>query len=185
MMTKPEARDGTFESFLRHETEEASALAAESDLLDLQPLPGSPPGRFVVEYRCTGLVRADDESIRKADRFAVGIWLPSDYLRRAAVPEVLTWLGPLEVWHPNIQPPLICLGHLAPGTPLVDLLYRCYEVICYQRCTMREDNALNWQACRWARGHQSRFPIDRRPLKWRKSGTGTGTTTPTAGRIRP
>jgi hypothetical protein len=51
---------------------------------------------------------------------------------------------------------------------LVDLLFQCFEVITYQKVTMREDDALNHAACAWAREHQQRFPIDRRPLKWRR-----------------
>ena len=106
----------------------------------------------------------------EASRFEVGIWFPSDYLRRAEPWEVLTWLGPRRVFHPNISDrmPVICVGRLAPGTWLVDLLYQVFEIISYQKVTMREDDALNPAACAWARENQHRFPVDRRPLKWRK-----------------
>ena len=167
-------RDTTYESFIASQIEAGLALAGGSELLDLEPLSTPPYQRFVAEYRCKGLVRIGNGAVREADHFVVGIWMNTDYLRWAHVPEVLTWLGPLEIWHPNIRPPHICIGELDPGTLLVDLLYRCYAVICYQRCTMREDNALNWQACRWARGNQERFPIDRRPLKWRAAATRNG-----------
>ena len=55
-----------------------------------------------------------------------------------------------------------------PGTPLVDLLYQCFEIITYTKVTMREDDALNRAACGWARENQDRFPIDPRPLKRRR-----------------
>jgi hypothetical protein len=73
------------------------------------------------------------------------------------------------VFHPNISDklPFICVGKLAPNTPLVDILYQCFEIITYNKVTMREDDALNMQACVWARENQHRFPIDRRPLKRR------------------
>ena len=32
---------------------------------------------------------------------------------------------------------------------------------------MREDDALNREACAWARHHADRYPVDRRPLKRR------------------
>jgi hypothetical protein len=51
--------------------------------------------------------------------------------------------------------------------PLVDLLYQVYEILTYQKLTPREDDALNKEACHWARANQKRFPIDRRPLKRR------------------
>lgn len=162
-------RDPVYEAFLARQYEEGMALAAASDLLDLVPLGGPPPDRYIARFGCTGLVRRPNGSVGEAGRFEVGIWFPSDYLRRAEPWQVLTWLGPREVFHPNISArlPLICVGRLKPGSWLVDLLYQCFEIITYQKVTMREDDALNAAACSWSREHQQRFPVDRRPLKWR------------------
>lgn len=164
------SRDPVYEAFLARQHEEGVALAAASDLLELVPLDGTPPSRYIARFKCSGLVQSPNGRVTEADRFEVGIWFPSDYLRRAEPWEVLTWLGPRRVFHPNIsdQWPVICVGRLTPGTWLVDLLYQCFEIISYQKVTMREDDALNPAACAWARENQNRFPIDRRPLKWRK-----------------
>jgi hypothetical protein len=161
-------RDAVFESFLARQHEEGLALAGASDLLDLNPVDGARSSRFLARFRCHGLVWADG-AVMESDRFEVGISFPSDYLRRAEPWQVLTWLGPRRAFHPNISDrlPMICVGRLRPGTPLVDLLYQCYEIITYQKVTMREDDALNAMACVWARANQHRFPVDRRPLKWR------------------
>jgi hypothetical protein len=88
---------------------------------------------------------------------------------------VLTWLAPRDIWHPNISAdaPVICVGRLAPGTALVDLLYQLFEVITWNKVTMREDDALNRAACQWARRNGHRFPVDRRPLK-RSAGSTSG-----------
>lgn len=162
-------RDAVYEAFLARQYAEGMALARESDLLELEPLDGMPPCRYLAQFRCTGLVRLPHGRVIESDRFEVGIWFPSDYLRRAEPWQILTWLGPRRVFHPNIgdRMPLICVGRLKPGTWLVDLLYQCFEIITYQKVTMREDDALNTAACAWAREHQQLFPIDRRPLKWR------------------
>lgn len=161
--------DPVFEAFLARQFEEGMALAAASDLLTLVPFGDVPPDRYVAEFRCRGLVRGEDTDVIETDRFAVGIWFPVGYLRWAEPWQVLTWIGPRHVFHPNIsdQSPFICVGRLAPGTPLVDLLYQCFEIITYKKVTMREDDALNPVACAWAREHQQRFPIDARPLKRR------------------
>ena len=157
------------EDFLTTQFEEGMALAQASDILKLIPMEGAPPYRYAAEFHCTGLVRDAEGDVAEATRFAVGIWFPEDYLRRAEPWQVLTWLGPRHVYHPNIsaRAPFICVGRLVPGTTLVDLLYQCYEIISYQKVTMREDDALNPPACSWARANQSRFPVDRRPLKRR------------------
>jgi hypothetical protein len=159
--------DQIFESFLTQQQEEGLALAESSDLLDLFPQDGPPARRYLARFRCRGLVRHDDGTIGEAERFEVGIQFPSDYLLRSHTAEVLVWLGPRRVFHPNIssEAPFICVGRLTPGTSLVDILYQCFEIITYHKVTMQESDALNRDACAWARNNQHRFPVDRRPLK--------------------
>ena len=162
-------RDKIQEGFLRRQYEEGMALARSSDLLELFPLAGSQSDRYIARFRCKGLVRAGNGDVVEADHFEVGIWFPSAYLRSADPFQVVTWFGPPNVFHPNIsdRAPFICIGRLAPGTALVNILYQVFEIITYHKVTMREDDALNKAACVWARQNQHRFPVDRRPLKRR------------------
>lgn len=165
-------QDKVFERFLARQHQEGMALAAASDLLDLSPMfsyDDAPPQFYLARFHCKGLIRAVDGGVAEADRFEVMISFPSDYLRRANPFEVLAWTGPANIFHPNISAnaPVICIGRLAPGTPLVDIIYQCFEIITYHKVTMREDDALNREACVWARANQHRFPIDKRPLKRR------------------
>ena len=163
--------DKVFEGFLKRQFEQGMALAAESDLFDLVPLDPPPaPQHYIACFHCTGLVRAPSGDVTEANQFAVAITFLDDYLRRADPFQVLTWLGPREVYHPNIsdRTPFICVGRIVPGTPLVDLLYQVHEIITFNKATVREDDALNHDACAWARRNQERFPIDARPLKRRR-----------------
>lgn len=158
-------RDEVLDRFLRRQHDEAMALAADSDLLDLQAIDPEPSRTYVATFRCTGLVR-DGDGVREADRFDVGIRFPLDYLRTAPkAGQVLTWLGPPHVFHPNIRFPLICAGRMLANTTLVDLLHQVFEIITFQNVCMQEHDALNTAACAWARAHVDRFPIDRRPLR--------------------
>jgi hypothetical protein len=162
--------DRILDTFLQRQHDEALALAAESDIVHVVPLPRRvPPDRYLVAFDCTGLVQAGPGRIVEADHFEVGVWFPSDYLRTADPFRVVTWLGPRHVWHPNIaaDAPAICVGRLVPGTSLVDLIYQVFEIITWNKVTMREDDALNRAACQWARSHRERLRIDRRPLKRR------------------
>jgi hypothetical protein len=160
--------DRVLEAFLARQQEEGLALVAESDLVSLLPI-GATAERYLVEFRCKGLVEQGRGEIVEAACFGVGIWFPSNYLRTADPFQVLTWLGPRNIWHPNISSvaPVICVGRLAPGTGLVDILYQVFEIVTWNKATMREDDALNRAACQWARRHQDLFPVDRRPLKRR------------------
>ena len=161
-------QDKIFEAFLRHQFQEGTALARDSDLLELFPLgtPGAPPDRYVARFLCKGLVRDGQGEVAEANGFEVGVWFPSDYLRHVEPIQVVTWLNPPGVFHPNIRPPFMCLGKLTPGTSLVDILYQCFEVITYHNWAPHD--ALNPEASQWARNHQDRLPVDKRPLKRRK-----------------
>ena len=160
--------DRILDAFLRRQQKEAVSLSEASDLIRLLPM-GDPPDRYVVQFHCKGLVQQETLEIVEASLFEVGIWFPADYLRAANPFRVLTWLGPRNIWHPNISSgfPVICVGRLTPGTGLVDLIYQIFDIITWNKVTMREDDALNLAACQWARQHQDRFPVDCRPLKRR------------------
>jgi hypothetical protein len=160
--------DRILDAFLRQQHKEAMALSEESDLIRLFPV-GQPPNRYVVQLQCTGLVQQETLEVVEANRFEVGIQFPADYLRTANPFQVMTWLGPPNVFHPNIatNASVICVGRVAPGTGLVDLIYQVFEIVTWRKVTMREDDALNRAACQWARQHPDRFPVDRRPLKRR------------------
>jgi len=168
-------RDPIFDSFLERSHDEAMALAAASDLLELEPLAGTPPTRFIGHFKCRGLV-CRNNAIQEAEQFAVGFRFSHDYLQCAPQPmQMLTWLGPEDIFHPNVLGPFICVGKLVQGTSLEELLYQTYELITYQRVTMREDDALNAAACVWARQHVEELPIDPRPLRWRRAAGDPGT----------
>jgi hypothetical protein len=161
--------DRIFVAFLQRQFEKGMALAQASDLVELLPF-GPPPRRhYLVRFHCKGLVRSANGDIVEHDSFEVGIHFPDDYLRIADPARTLAWLAPRNIWHPNVSDrlPVICVGRLAPGTELTDLIFQIFEIITYAKITMREDDALNQAACLWARENQYRFPIDPRPLKRR------------------
>lgn len=159
--------DKMLETFLRRQYDEGMALARGSDLLDLVPVGPPPHQRYVARFFCKGLCRSADGNVVEASYAEVGIAFPDDYLRHSDPYQILVWLGPRNVWHPNIsdKAPLICLGRLGPGTRLTDILYQLFEIVTYQKYTTHD--ALNHDAAAWARQHQHLFPVDPRPLKRR------------------
>jgi hypothetical protein len=165
------AMDKVLEGFLQKQFDEGMALAAQSDLLELLPLDPPPlVRRYIARFACTGLVRTPSGEIVEANEFTVGIAFPDDYLRRAEPSQVLTVLSPRGAFHPNISDrgPFVCVGRMGPGTTLVDLLYQLHEIVTYNKATVDERNALNFDACQWARANADRLPLDRRPLKRRR-----------------
>ncbi len=119
-------------------------------------------------------MKGSDDVVRQAESFHVGVYFGADYLRTVNPYETLTLFDPLNTYHPNVAfgAPFICVGRIAPGMPLVDLLYQVYEILTYQKLTPREDDALNKEACRWARANQGLFP--HRPSAAQAASTGAG-----------
>ena len=162
--------DNVLNGYLEQQFREATDLAAGSDCLELCPIEGRPPQRYIAQFSARGLVRPPQGEVDEYGEFHVGIWMPNDYLRRADTAQALTYLGPSPwPWHPNIRPPFICV-HLRPATPLVDLLYTCFELWTWT-LYYTGDGGLNPEASGWALSQpEERFPVDRRPLKRRKLG---------------
>lgn len=166
--------DLIYQDWLHSNFEQGMALANSSDLLTLVPLGHEPFTRYAAWYTCRGLVRTGLSEPTVAERFGVFIQFPHDYLRRANWFEVLSWAMPETAFHPNIAPAgphntsLICVGRVKPGELLCTLLERCHEVITFQNVNMFDGDALNRDACAWARNHQHLFPIDPRPLRRRQ-----------------
>jgi len=151
--------------FLEAQEREGRALEAASDIFSLETLGPSPHQRFVARFELRTVVLADGAP-READGVcAVGIWLAPEYHLRVVVPQVLTFLGPRELFHPNVKGPFVCLGDLVPGTPLAELVFRIHAVLSYRNYGLRRP--LNGAAAAWARRNLDRFPTDTRPLKRR------------------
>ncbi|MEQ1850311.1 MAG: hypothetical protein ABMA01_01840 [Chthoniobacteraceae bacterium] len=156
--------DPVFSAFLRTQRQQGLALAASSDLLQIQPEPGDEtPRRYIAHFSCESLVRQPNGEIARANSFLVGIQFSNDYLRTVDPRVVATILQPLNVWHPNVNGRLICLGHLPPGTGLTEILFQIWDVLTYNRFAAHD--GLNPEAMEYARQNRHLFPIYRRPLK--------------------
>src|SRR5437667_12850099 len=104
--------DKSLEKFLEQQHSEGRALAEQSEILSLLPAPGPCPQRYFAEFRCHGLVQDREGRISSCGLFIACITFPNDYLRRAETQEILTWVGPVNAFHPNILGPAgaVCIG---------------------------------------------------------------------------
>ena len=165
--------DATMASWLKQQAREGRDLAEQSDLFDLMTHAGDgPPTKFVLEFHCRTLVQDPRTlGVSECTRVGVGIWFHPEYQRSARPFDTVTLLGPSHLFHPNIRFPGLCIGRMAPGTPLVDLVYQIFEMLTFNKVTANDP--LNPAATEWWLRHQDRFPLDARPLKWRAAGGAT------------
>ena len=162
--------DTIFSSFLESEGGKLVELCGSSSRLScrlIQADEALPPSIFVVEMTCRHLVRQDNRICPSSEPCVIAIQFPADYLRRGGPRpgEILSLLAPRNCWHPNVRFPYVCAGPIAPGTSVLDLVFRCFEIMTYVKFTPREDECLNQAACRWARAHMAEFPLESGPLR--------------------
>jgi hypothetical protein len=163
--------DNVFKTYLAETLKTAEQLQAQSDILELAPLSvgGRLPQQYLARFCCRGLVRdAGGRVVPGEGPFDVGITFPDHYLRGGVKPwDVLSWLAPANVFHPNIMPPAVCVGEQFFDThpTLLEICYQLYALISYGKWASH--HGLNEPACQWARNHQDLFPTDPRPLKRR------------------
>ena len=84
---------------------------------ELFPLGAAPVRHYIARYHCSTLVMRGG-GVEHCDSADVGIHFSDHYLRVVVPGEVVTLLAPLDLWHPNAMPPLLCIGRVEAGTQL-------------------------------------------------------------------
>src|SRR5436190_2804480 len=114
---------------------------------------GTPPEKYVLEFRLRSLVPADADRQHVRTVHRAEIFLPVDYPRRPPFCRMLT-----PVFHPNIDPQKICIGdHWSAGQSLAHLIVRIGEMICYQSYNVK--SPLNAKAAAWAELNPHQLPL--------------------------
>jgi ubiquitin-protein ligase len=159
---------------LKADLERMNELAAQSDLIEFKAISerrGLPPERYIVTYKCKGIVGVDRAGTPKiGNRHQVEIYLHNQYPQRWPG---MKWLTP--VWHPNI--------HHHNGTVCVDaawwtasrsldrLVLMIGEMVQYKN--FHDDPTkppFPWdpEAARWSREYRKKnpraFPLETREL---------------------
>lgn len=155
--------DPVFKSFLETSMEGAQNLTRESDRVSILPFPPFPSSRYLVMFECDSLAGHPASDLRNPERISAEIHFPPHYLRELRTEEVVTLISPGDLWHSNVRAPFVCVGDMAPGTPLVDIVTQLFEIFTYQNVNLTE--GFNREAAEWARSRVDQFPIDSRPLR--------------------
>jgi len=149
-------------------------MTAQSDLIEFtlkSPKPGLPPERYIVTFKCRGIVGVDKNGKPKIGRkHQVEIYLHNQYPQRWPG---MKWLTP--VWHPNINHvnKTVCIDAAwwTASRSLDRLVLMIGEMVQYKN--FHDDPSkppFPWdpEAARWSRAYRAKhpdaFPVDRREL---------------------
>ena len=149
-------------------------LVAQSDLIEFTSISakrGLPPERYIVTYKCRGIVGVDKNGKPKiGSKHQVEIYLHNQYPQRWPG---MKWLTP--VWHPNINHvnKTVCIDAAwwTASRSLDRLVLMIGEMVQYKN--FHDDPTkppFPWdpEAARWCRAYRAKhpdaFPVDRREL---------------------
>ncbi len=155
--------------FLERQESLALDFSAVSDLVEIEPITRAPVQRYLVRLGTRGLIKTAAGTIEHHQGCTFAVWFPEDYLRRISPFETVQWIAPQNAFHPNIGPgpggaAYICLGGVFPGSPLLTIIEQVHEIFSWMNRLPHEKEAMNREACPWARAHGADLPIDSRPL---------------------
>lgn len=126
--------------------------------VDVTPVSGDPPEKYVVEYRINGLELDPVTNRPKLRNYhQAEIYLTRDYPREKPKCELKT-----PIFHPNFGS-YICIGDFwAAGETLVDIIIKIGQMIMYQDYNPK--SPLNAIAARWATENARHLPVDNKDL---------------------
>lgn len=159
---------------LRADHELMQELVARSDLVSMQAksaIPGMPPERYIITFKCKSIVGVDSKGNPKfAEHHQVEIYLHAQYPQRWPG---MSWLTP--IWHPNINHlnGTVCIDAAwwAASRSLDRLVIMLGEMLQYKN--FHDDPTkppFPWdaEAAKWCRSyrmvHPGIFPLDKREL---------------------
>jgi hypothetical protein len=124
---------------------------------------GIPPEKYLIRYTCLGLMVTEQGQVGPTDVHVMEVDFGWSY---PAEPPRFLWYTP--IWHPNFNPPYICIeGHpFAIELTLSQIIPEVGRMVQYQSYNSKDP--LNAQAAQWvnrrAREFPQEFPVDRRDI---------------------
>jgi ubiquitin-protein ligase len=140
---------------LQADSAQMSATFATHPFIRILRMEGTPPEKYVLEFRVAGLVPQGEDGGMPGQVHQAEILLSLDYPRRPPLCRMLT-----PVFHPNIDPQKICIGdHWSAGQSLPQLAVRIAEMIAYQSYNVK--SPLNARAAAWAEQNAEQLPLQK------------------------
>ena len=138
---------------LQADHQQVMSVFANHPHISILQAEGTPPEKYVVEFRLLGLVPKGEKEFQHSHTHRAEVFLPMDYPRRPPFCRMVT-----PVFHPNIDAQKICIGdHWSAGQRLAHLIVRIGEMITYQSYNVK--SPLNGEAAAWAELNQARLPL--------------------------
>jgi ubiquitin-protein ligase len=137
---------------LRSEYERVKIVLDKHDYISVREVLGSPPDRYIVDYRIKSLVE-DHGVVSERYDHTIEVTLGRDYPKQRARCVMLT-----PVFHPNIDHLAICTEDIgAAGQTLDRTLIFIAQMLAFQAYNLQAPR--NGEAARWVMEHAAELPL--------------------------
>ena len=148
---------------LYNDLDQMNDLHQRNGLVYIVAVNGDPPERYVVGFRCKGIVRLENDRPVFGDDHRAELALTVEYPMMR--PQV-RWKTP--IFHPNFIRGDVCTGDWYPKMMLREFCIVLAEMVQYK--IYNTTSPLDMDAAMWAMRHRSDLPVDARdvlaPLEW-------------------
>jgi ubiquitin-protein ligase len=163
---QPGAKATDLRKRLAQERRSLKELAAKSDLIKVEPKEGKPPTKYLVTFKCRGMMlRPNNGKPCLTANHVMEIYLPAGipgYPNEAPYVICLT-----PHFHPNISQEnnMVCIGIERDWESSLDIAWlvtHLADMITYR--VYGFEKPYNKEAVKWAKANKAKLPVDNRPL---------------------
>ena len=121
--------------------------------VEIRPLNGDPPEKYLVIYHVNGIYLLPDGRIETQKTHEVEIELHAEYPRYKPICTIRT-----PIFHPNFRDGQVCIGDIwGAGESLTDIIVNIGDMIQYK--SWNSLSPLSSEAAQWAIEHKHLFPV--------------------------
>jgi len=163
---QPGAKATDLQKRLAQEHRWLNDLAANSDLIEVEPKEGSPPTKYLVTFKCRGMMlRPNNGKPCLTANHVMEIYLPAGIPGYPNEAPYVTCLTPH--FHPNISQEnnMVCIGIERDWESSLDIAWlvtHIADMITYR--VYGFEKPYNKEAVKWAKANEAKLPLDNRPL---------------------
>lgn len=158
--------DAVVSGYLHEGHAELMRLCGDDSLVRVRSFGLETPWIYRLDFRTRGLAKGADGRIVSAERHSIVLQFTPDCLLHPDPYQMLQYMAPKDPapYHPNISPinGAICLK-IVHGESVVDVVSSLHDLLRWRIRNLREDDALNREACIYGRTFVEQ-PLDDRPL---------------------
>lgn len=135
-----------------------SQLAERTDLIDFHRIQAD---HYLIHFRCRTMILDPRAGLELSSHHVISVQIPRGR-NEPFGPEVVTFVRPGNIFHPNIAPPLIAVGSYLVSKSIDEVCQKVFDILTFRKVVLEGPDCVNPEAAEWVRRNADRIPTDNR-----------------------